>query len=298
MQNRKRAAAMSRHYRLWILLCTFLLWTACFRIYAYAAGGERSGRLTIRMLNEREEPVGGGSLLLYHVADASLENGEWSYRYSADFSSMPRSLEGLGQKELLLPEYAEELVGFIRKKGIEGSVLQLSKEGGAERDGLPLGIYLVRQQKTAAGYEPLRPFCVALPAIEEGIAQYRLEAFPKLSERRIPPGGGGGEDPGPPPPPETEPVKPTVPPPPEESPGIPGEGENPKEDPNGPNGNIYGAGRDARRSGRSLGGRRLAQTGQLNWPIPVFAGAGTALLLTGWYLSWREKKREKNSIDS
>lgn len=37
----------------------------------------------------------------------------------------------------------------------------------------------------------------------------------------------------------------------------------------------------------------LPQTGQLNWPVPVMAAAGLALLVIGWYLCFGKKARHE-----
>lgn len=37
---------------------------------------------------------------------------------------------------------------------------------------------------------------------------------------------------------------------------------------------------------------KLPQTGQLNWPVPILAVSGLALVILGWVLSFRRKKNE------
>ena len=43
------------------------------------------------------------------------------------------------------------------------------------------------------------------------------------------------------------------------------------------------------------GGKKLPQTGQLNWPVPVLTVSGLVLVAVGAYLMERSKKREKNA---
>ena len=40
-------------------------------------------------------------------------------------------------------------------------------------------------------------------------------------------------------------------------------------------------------------GSHLPQTGQLNWPVPVLAGAGLVLFALGWWLCFGQRKRHE-----
>lgn len=40
-------------------------------------------------------------------------------------------------------------------------------------------------------------------------------------------------------------------------------------------------------------GSRLPQTGQMNWPVPVLAGAGLVLFALGWWLCFGQRKRHE-----
>lgn len=125
------------------------------------------------------------------------------------------------------------------------------RNGVARFAGLEAGLYLVTQKEPCTGYSPIKPFLLSLPVEENGRLLYDISASPKVS----------------PEPENTDPSLPTVGP--DET--VPETTVPPATVPPGIE-------------------PTLPQTGQLNWPVPVMAVAGTLLLGLGCWLYFGKKE--------
>lgn len=132
---------------------------------------------------------------------------------------------------------------------------RIGSDGRVVFDNLELGIYLLVQTSAAGDYKKISPFVVSVPLIENGEYIYNVNAEPKM-ERVSKDDDDDDDSPSPTP-------TPAVP----DQPGQPG--QPPRH------------------------GKKLPQTGQLNWPIPMLAVSGVLLFAFGWYI--RQKPREAQS---
>ena len=124
---------------------------------------------------------------------------------------------------------SERLLAAAQNAMPNGYMATPIADGKARFENLDAGLYLVWQDKAGAceGYDPIHPFLISVPRLQDGAYTMHVVADPKV-------------------PLHTEPTPPPPPPPPP-PPDIP-------------------------------------QTGQMNWPIPVMAVAGTVLLVIGCIL--------------
>lgn len=213
----------------------------------------REGSIRVTMRCEGES-VPGGTLTLYRVGDVQEEDGNFSFRLSEDFAE---SNVELGQLNAAL---AETLKDYANDQNLTGKTEAIGRDGRVEFAGLKVGLYLLVQEQAAPGYYKADPFLVTLPMTENGEYVYDVDASPKVEivEKPDPPDRPPHE-----PPPPDEPGPPDTPPPsePPEEPNEPPTEEIPDEPPPLAPG--------------------LPQTGQLNWPVPVLAVLGMALLAMG-----------------
>lgn len=173
--NRKRLSAL--------VLLLGLAAGLCLRAYAHDVPQlDRLCSITVTT-RRGDVPVQGGSLSLWRVGEVAQEDGNFFFRPTGDFSACGESFEELEADG----ELAARLYGFIRQEGLTGlAEKELGPEGTATFEALPVGLYLVAQPQAAAGYEPLAPFLVSLPYMENGTYQYDLSALPKPELEREP----------------------------------------------------------------------------------------------------------------
>lgn len=144
---------------------------------AYASQGI-VGSISVTLRDsETREPIPGGSLFLYPVAD--LVDGK--YVPTSSFADFGGSLEDLNA-----PGLAAEL--YAHGKGHSPYIArQADRNGLVIYDKRPQGLYLIAQQdiNAAKGYYPIDPFLVTIPMwdAEKGEWDYTIDASPKAETR-------------------------------------------------------------------------------------------------------------------
>ena len=181
-----------------LMLAGLMMMTAAA---AEAPDLDRTGSISFDM-TYHHEPVPGGSLTLYRVAEVALVNEtDYGYVLVEAFASSGVSLEDLSAAAT-----ADALAAFTAENGIEGTKNQIDEKGHISFPGLALGLYLLVQEDAAPGYEAARPFLVTVPAVENGVYVYDVNATPKLQLEQAP-----TEPTEPPTNPPTEPTEPELP---------------------------------------------------------------------------------------
>lgn len=273
---RKRLAAV-------LAALTLLVWCAAPAFALEVVDLSRTGSIKVSLYDsETSEAVGGGTLTLYRVAKVQKDNANLSFVYTNGFEDCGVELGDLSEGELA-GRLAEKIAATA-----ESTTVEISDLGVAEFGDLEVGLYLVVQTTAAENYNVINPFLVSVPIQENGSYVYDVDALPKV-------GTAAKKTPEPPDKPDT-PDTPDTPDKPEEenpnTPAAPGpdnpdgwvlgaSGENPEApSPDNPNGHVMGA-------------HGLPQTGQLNWPIPVLAVTGVALVAAGIKLKKGTRRDEK-----
>lgn len=277
---RKRLAAV-------LAALTLLVWCAAPAFALEVVDLSRTGSIKVSLYDsETSKAVGGGTLTLYRVAKVQKDNANLSFVYTNGFEDCGVELGDLSEGELA-GRLAEKIAATA-----ESTTVEISDLGVAEFGDLEVGLYLVVQTTAAENYNVINPFLVSVPIQENGSYVYDVDALPKV-------GTAAKKTPEPPDKPDT-PDTPDTPDKPEEenpnTPAAPGadnpdgwvlgaHGEkiylNPEApSPDNPNGYVMGA-------------HGLPQTGQLNWPIPVLAVTGVALVAAGIKLKKETRKDEK-----
>lgn len=183
------------------LICVLsaLMLLCALAVNTYAAEAvdmSRTGSISITMTHSGE-PVSGGSLTLYQVADVIVENGaDYSFRYAEAYAGCEVPLDELDKAET-----AQALAEYTAQQGLSGVKQTISEAGEISFGELPLGLYLLVQEDAAEGFDTVNPFLVSVPARENGSYVYEVNASPKLNLEPLPTE------------PPTEPPEPTLPPP-------------------------------------------------------------------------------------
>lgn len=147
----------------------------------------RLGSVSISM-RYQGEPVPGGTLTLYRVAEVKTADGDYFFEYTADFAGCSIPVEELDSAGL-----PAELDRIAKEKGLTGTTVTVDAEGKAKFSELELGLYLVVQEQAAEGFKKINPFLVSVPRNDDGHYVYDVDTAPKNL-------------PGP----ETEPTEPTT----------------------------------------------------------------------------------------
>lgn len=243
----------------------------------------KKGAITVTM-RYNEQAVPGGALTLYRVGDVREDDGNYSFALTDEFAASGADLAELGSNAAGL---ARTLADYAAAQSLPGQATQSSigQDGTAEFADLEPGLYLLVQTEAASGYNAASPFLVSVPMLEEDEYIYEVDAAPKVE---LTPAPTPTPTPTPnipfipiipiipfwPTPTPTPVVTPVVTPEVPTEPGVVVEIEptpTPAPVPEEP------------------AVPTLPQTGQLNWPVPVLAGAGLALFAAGWVLRYGKK---------
>ncbi len=162
----------------------------------------RVGSIRITM-TYHTEPVPGGSLTLFKVADVA--DTEAKFVYTEAFAGCTKELTDLQD-----PALAAELAQIAAEQELTGTEQTIDEKGCAKFEARSIGLYLLVQTEPAGGYNKVNPFLVSLPGRQEDTYIYDVDASPKVSLEPAP----------------TEPAQPTEPTvPPTEPPDLPQTGQ-------------------------------------------------------------------------
>ncbi len=236
-----------------------LIFTALFAVFgtvALAADGpdmSETGSISISFIDSTSnKPVSGGTVTLYHVAELSYSDAEYKFIFTEEFADCGLSLEELDASSL-----PSSLSAYASENNISGTPTTADSNGVCLFDDLTLGVYLAVQSQAASGYYAVQPFIVTVPITDENGYVYDVDATPKMqSLTKITESST-----------TTTTTTATV--------------TTTTTTTTAPTGN----------SGVNGADDKLPQTGQLNWPIPVLAGAGVLLFILGWALTFTRKKK-------
>lgn len=294
------------HLTIMLLLLMALLYMCTDLRFVHAADSGtipmpdpgRIGSITIEMRYDGEIVV-GGTLEVYRVGEIEIYINEGRsccrFKKTGAFSSFGSSLDNVQSATL-----AEKLAGFVKEQNISSDYLALNdrEDGRVVFDNLQTGLYLIIQGEAAEGYEALNPFLVSVPILEDGAYMYDIDAHGKFELKKMRP------SPVPVTPPHEPSPTPAAPPPDEPSPAptaVPGTPPDVPPDIPEETLNVQRQGGRGRAASPTPTGlptltvvAKLPQTGQLNWPVPVLAVSGMALILFGMALREQGSSRKKD----
>lgn len=172
-----------------LLLMLLLVSSLCLSVSAHEVPDfSRRGSISI-VMTYRGDPVAGGSLTIYRVADVVEYDGNYGFAYTDEFANSSIPITELNSANL-----PRELERIASEQKLDGITQNLSNRGETTFSDLEIGLYLVVQNRAAPGFEKINPFLVSVPYNDSGRYVYDVDTEPK----NIPE-------------PETEPTKPTDP---------------------------------------------------------------------------------------
>lgn len=260
----------------------------------------KTGSITVSPANGKSI---GTELTIYQVADVTVDNADQKYVLTEAFADSKADLTALEDTG----ELARKLAAYAAEHKLSGITKSVDTGGSVTFDNLELGLYLVIQEVSQPGETIVNPFLVSVPMQDSrGEWDYDVDASPKaetyelmdVSVRKVWNDGGRAS-------------------------GRPSAvtvylydgaalvdtvtlnstggwshtwkglkksgGYTVKEE------KLSGYQDSYSQSGNTFtitNTPKLAQTGQLNWPIPLLAGGGVMLFAIGWGMVFLVRKKD------
>lgn len=162
-----------------IVLVLLLLAALPVTVMAQEFDPGEMGSISITLKSQdTKEPLSGAELSLFHVADVKVNSdGSLVFIPAGDFAECGISLDD--------PDLIAKLDAFVKDRPIECKKSITNTQGSTLWECLSLGMYFIKQTNQVQGFAPCSPFLVTVPhATETGYA-YHVDASPKTSVSKL-----------------------------------------------------------------------------------------------------------------
>ena len=164
-----------------IIFClTILLISTCsYTVFAEEYNPNLTGSISVTLTDKKQsEAIVGAELSLYYVATVIMdENGNLIYDYTNDFKQLDCAIDDA--------ELATKLDAFVSHHNVPPTKIITNIDGAAMCNGLPLGLYFIKQTGAVEGFAPCTPFLVTVPNEKDGEYLYDVNASPKTEVARL-----------------------------------------------------------------------------------------------------------------
>jgi len=164
-----------------IIFCVtiLILLTCSYTAYAEEFDQSKTGSISVTLVEQKQnEPIVGAELSVYYIATVFLNtDGNLIYDYTEDFKQFDASID---DKTL-----ATKLDDFVLKHSVPSIKMTTNANGMASCEELPLGLYFVKQTGAVEGFAPCTPFLVTVPNEKNGEYVYEVNASPKTEVARL-----------------------------------------------------------------------------------------------------------------
>ena len=157
-----------------LCMAVLLLLTLSVTAFAQRFDADRVGSITVTLVDQAQKrPVADAQISVYHVASVERNsNNRLFYTYTQEFETCGFDLND--------PRLATKLETFVvENHTVPTETAVTDSHGKAVLEGLPLGLYLVRQTEPAANGVICMPFLVTVPNETGGGYEYDVDARPK-----------------------------------------------------------------------------------------------------------------------
>lgn len=119
----------------------------------------------------------GGKLELYKVGDPVETNSNLTFVPTSAFAS-----SGISLSDTQASGLAQNLADYAMNQHITGTVVSVTTSGATVFSNLSTGLYLLVQTEADDGYLPVSPFLISVPmySAEDGGWNYQIDATPKV----------------------------------------------------------------------------------------------------------------------
>ena len=156
-----------------LCLAVWLLLTLPVTVFAQRFDADRVGSISVTLVDQAQKrPVADAQIAVYHVASVERNSsGKLVYTYTEDFEACGFELND--------PRLSTKLEAFAEEWSVPAETAVTDAGGKAVLEGLPLGLYLIRQIGPAANGVICMPFLVTVPNEIGGGYEYDVDARPK-----------------------------------------------------------------------------------------------------------------------
>lgn len=149
---------------------------------------DEKGSITITLMDSTKKLTAkDGSLALYQVGQMYENDGNYSWVLTEDFAESKADLSNLQDEKLVhtLFSYLAANADKIKPVG----TADISKDGTVKFADLNVGLYMVVQTKASTGYKAIMPFLVTVPMKNDsdGTWNYNVDASPKVEIQKATP---------------------------------------------------------------------------------------------------------------
>lgn len=164
-----------------IIFClTILLISTCsYTVFAEEYNPDLTGSISVTLTDKKQnEAIVGAELSVYYVATVLLDDdGNLMYDYTDDFKQFDTAIDDT--------ELATKLDAFVSQHNVPSTKITTNIDGTALCNGLPLGLYFIKQTGAVEGFAPCTPFLVTVPNEKDGEYLYKVNASPKTEVARL-----------------------------------------------------------------------------------------------------------------
>lgn len=165
----------------WLSVCLALLFLAVVPLTAAAQefAPDQRGSISVSLVSKNGElPLAGAELSVFYIATVECNaEGKLIYHNTEDFAACGFRLDD--------PERIGKLDAFVMGNSIECRKIVTDSKGNAVCEDLPLGLYFVKQTGEVKDGAYCTPFLVTVPFETEGSYVYHVDASPKTDVVRL-----------------------------------------------------------------------------------------------------------------
>ena len=160
-------------------LTIFLVLTCSYTVFAEEYNPDLAGSISVTLTDKKQnEAIVGAELSVYYVATVLLDDdGNLMYDYTDDFKQFDTAIDDT--------ELATKLDAFVSQHNVPSTKITTNIDGTALCNGLPLGLYFIKQTGAVEGFAPCTPFLVTVPNEKDGEYLYKVNASPKTEVARL-----------------------------------------------------------------------------------------------------------------
>ena len=160
-------------------LTIFLVLTCSYTVFAEGYNPDLTGSISVTLTDKKQnEAIVGAELSVYYVATVLLDDdGNLMYDYTDDFKQFDTAIDDT--------ELATKLDAFVSQHNVPSTKITTNIDGTALCNGLPLGLYFIKQTGAVEGFAPCTPFLVTVPNEKDGEYLYKVNASPKTEVARL-----------------------------------------------------------------------------------------------------------------
>ena len=165
------------------ILITFvvmlLILSSAINVLAVDIDSNKTGSISVTLREQYQKtPIVGAKLKIYYVATVGVnKDGNLIYSYTDEFANVGISLDD--------PDLTTKMDAYLSENDKTYTIVTTDASGTATCSNLPLGLYFVCQAGTVEGYAPCTPFIVTVPIKSVGGYQYDVNASPKTEVAKL-----------------------------------------------------------------------------------------------------------------